>query len=62
MRRRVELIQHAVWLAVAGSGTQGERDEQARRLLMQDGWTPDGERLAEAGFRDSAALFEPGYE
>lgn len=54
MKREISLLHHAVWMdvAVGGQGSRPQIDERVRNLLMSDGWRPDAERMAEAGYFD----------
>lgn len=52
IRRQITLLQHAVWMksAGAGQGSAAELDEKVRTILTLDGWQPDMELAAQAGY------------
>lgn len=51
IHRRLDLVEHAVWLGAtpAGQGEQPRVDQQVLRMLMLDGWQPDTTLTERAG-------------
>jgi hypothetical protein len=62
IHRQITLLQHAVWMDVAaeGQGSRTDVDEKVRTMLMLDGWRPDMDLAAQAGYFSLDRLREEG--
>jgi hypothetical protein len=62
LRREVTLLHTAAWMDVttAAQGSQTEVDEKVRAMLALDGWQPDMDLAAQAGYFSMSRLREGG--
>jgi hypothetical protein len=62
IHRQITLLQHAVWMdvATAGQGSRTDVDEKVHTMLMIDGWRPDMDLAAQAGYFSLDRLHESG--
>jgi hypothetical protein len=58
IRQEIKILHHAAWIAAApaGQGSITDVEEKMRTMLSLDGWQPDMELMAEAGYYSLSRL------